>query len=188
MGFVLISDNLMLSKLIILYILDKTNGSFSERELVDIIVDKHYTTYFNIVNAITELVDDGFAKRSETTSGVLEITEYGSESLNILYKDISVSIRDEIDQCLSEKMYMAQKQLLVSADYYSSKPNEFYAELHSTERGNDLFKLTILAPSEACADIMCNNWKKLSSEIYDIVMSSLLSGEITVPTNNDSEN
>ena len=49
-------DTLTLYKLIILYILDKVDFPLTNAQVSDFILEKEYTNYFNIQQAISELI------------------------------------------------------------------------------------------------------------------------------------
>ena len=53
-------ETLMLYKLIILYILDRVDFPMTNAQLTNFITDRQYTSYFNVQQVLTDLVDDGY--------------------------------------------------------------------------------------------------------------------------------
>ena len=60
------SESFTLYKLIVLYMLDKVDFPLTNGQISEFILDKGYTTYFTLQQAISEMVEAGFL-REETT-------------------------------------------------------------------------------------------------------------------------
>lgn len=170
------AETLMLYKLIVLYILDKVDFPLTNGQLTNFILEKEYTSYFNIQQAISELIDDNYIS-SETirNSSLYQITESGHETLSFFYQNISQAIRDDIDAYLKEHKYSLRNEVSTLADYYESKKDEYIAHLRVMEGDSAIIELKLSVPTEREANIICNNWRTKSSDIYAYVISSLIS-------------
>lgn len=169
------AETLMLYKLIILYILDKVDFPLTNGQLTNFILEKEYTNYFTIQQSISELIEDDFI-RSETirNSSLYEITESGSETLSFFSHDISQAIRDDIDIYLKEHKYSLRNEVSTLADYFEKKKDEFIARLRVIEGDSSIIELNLSVPTEREANIICNNWRDKSSDIYAYVITSLM--------------
>lgn len=169
------SDTFMLYKLIILYILSRVKFPLTNAQLTAFILEKEYTNYFNIQQAISELLDDEFIS-CETTrnSSRFSITESGLQTLYFFDNMISQGIKEDIEAYLAENKQILQEEVSTTAELYLAKKGEYIVHLKAVERDSTLIDLSLAVPTEEEASIMCNNWKSKSSDIYAYLMSSLL--------------
>lgn len=168
-------EALMLYKLIILYILDKVDFPLTNVQLTNFILEKEYTNYFNVQQVLSELLEDGFIScNTIRNSSYYEITAAGGETLSFFYDAISSAIKDDIDAFLKENKYSLREENSTQADYFEAKKNEFIARLKVLERGSTIIEINLSVPSEAEASLICDNWKKKSSEVYAKIFSALI--------------
>ncbi|MBQ9863224.1 MAG: DUF4364 family protein [Lachnospiraceae bacterium] len=91
-------DPITLYKLIVLYMLDRVNFPLTKAQVGDFILEKEYTTFLKLQQAISELTDaDMVRAKSIRNRTHLEITEEGRQTLGFFENRISSSIREEID-------------------------------------------------------------------------------------------
>ncbi len=173
------SESLMFIKLIILYILDRLEIPVSNAELSRIILERQYASYVDIQDALQDLVEDGYVEvlSDGHNSHPYMITAEGSKTLTYFYKDISVSLRDEIDAFLSKEQYHLRDIAASTADYYEAKKDEYVCELKVVERGSELVTINLLVASEKEADTICNRWKEANADVYEYLISRLLAGK-----------
>lgn len=168
-------EALMLYKLIILYILDKVDFPLTNVQLTNFILEKEYTNYFNIQQVLSELLEDGFiSSNTIRNSSYYEITSTGGETLSFFYNSISPAIKEDIDTFLKENKYSLREENSTQADYFEAKKNEFITRLRVLERGATIIEINLLVPSEQEAELICDNWKKKSSEVYAKIFSVLM--------------
>ena len=166
---------LMLYKLIILYILDRVDFPMTNAQLTKFITEKEYTTYFNIQQVLSELVDDCFISSESTRSQTLyKITPEGKETLSFFYKKISKDIRDDIDIYLAEQKYALKEEVSSYADYYEVNSGEYVCELKIIERDSSIIELKLAAPTASSAQTICDRWKNKNADIYAYVLNTLL--------------
>ena len=171
------SESLMLYKLIILYILDRMDFPITNTELTRFIVEEGYTGYIEVQQTLQELIEDNYVEVEQTHNAYLyRITPSGKETLSFFYTKISVAIRDDIDEYLSEKEYQLREMVASSADYYEAKKNEFVVELRVVERDSELVHINLLVTSAEEADTICSHWKDCSADIYGYLISTLMKG------------
>ena len=169
------SDTFMLYKLIILYILSRVKFPLTNAQLTAFILEKEYTNYFNIQQAISELLDDEFISCKMTrNSSLFSITESGLQTLNFFDNMISQGIKDDIEDYLAKNKYVLQEEVSTTAEMYFIKKGEYMVQLKAVERESTLIDLTLTVTSEEEANTMCTNWKNKSSDIYAYLMSTLL--------------
>lgn len=147
-----------------------TNGQISE-----FILDKGYTTYFTLQQAISEMVEAGFIREETSHNRTLyHLTEEGDETIHFFKNNISPAIQDDINTFFIEKKYDLKNEVSVKADYYPNKTGEFCVRCRIMENDAPLIDLTLTVPTEEEATTVANNWNQKNQEIYAQIMMTLL--------------
>ncbi len=172
------SDALLFYKLVILYILDRLETPISNAELTRIILERNIAQYMSIQESLEDLVEDGYVSVSENRNSHLYcITGEGRETLSYFYQNISVSLRDDIDECLSREQYHLRDRAASTADYYEVSKNGYSVELKVVERGSELVNINLLVASPEEADTICNRWPEANADVYEFLIKRLLAGK-----------
>lgn len=171
------SDSLMLNKLIILYILDRVELPISNAELTRIILEKQYASFIEIVQALDDLVEDTYIEIiGQGNSHQYKITPEGAEVLSYFLKDISVPLRDEIDEFLLKEQHHL-RDLAASTSAYSEtgmNAGEYLVDLKVVERGSELVRINLLVYSEEEAETVCNRWREANTDVYEYLIQRLV--------------
>ena len=147
-----------------------TNGQISE-----FILDKGYTSYFTLQQAIAEMVEAGFIREESTHNRTLyHLTEEGIETIQFFKSNISPAIRNDVDTFLKEKAYELKSEVGVRADFYPNNANEYSVRCQILEGESTLIDLTISVPTKEEAQTVATNWGRRNQEIYAQIMASLL--------------
>ena len=169
------SEPFTLYKLIILYMLDKVDFPLTNAQISGFILDKGYTTYFKLQQALSELTESGFIREEATHSRTFyHLTEEGEETIHFFRNKISDAIQKDIDEFLKEKNYELKNEVSVKSDYFPGSGMEFTVRCQVIENNQPLIDLTLTVPSEAEAETISNNWSKKNQEIYASLLSQLL--------------
>ena len=169
------SEPFTLYKLIILYMLDKVDFPLTNAQISGFILDKGYTTYFKLQQALSELTESGFIREEATHSRTFyHLTEEGEETIHFFRNKISDAIQKDIDEFLKEKNYELKNEVSVKSDYFPGSGMEFTVRCQVIENNQPLIDLTLTVPSEAEAETISNNWSKKNQEIDALIMQYLL--------------
>lgn len=169
------TEPLTLTKLIILYMLDRVDFPLSKAQIFDFVLNKEYTNYFTLQQASCELTDSGFvAADSMHSVTLLTITDSGKDTLKYFQGRISDKIRSDVEAYLSEHKMELHNEVSVTSDYYRVGTGEYVAELSAREKNSELITLKLTAPTEEAAETICENWKKQCQEIYSNLLGTLL--------------
>ena len=164
-----------LTKLIVLYMLDKFDYPITKTQLYDFILESEYSTYFNLTQAVYELTDDGFIESSSTHSSTfVSLTEKGRESLTYFRNRISEGIRKDIDSYCEQNRREIANALSVMTNYFRTSDGDYVADLMAREKSQDLINIRINMPSEEAAQAVCENWRERSSDIYSFIIERLM--------------
>lgn len=169
------SESFTLYKLIVLYMLEKVDFPLTNGQISEFILDKGYTTYFKLQQALSEMVDARFIHEEITPNRTLyHLTEEGRETIQFFSNKLSPAIRNDIDTFFFEHKYELRDEVSVKADYFPNANQEFSVRCQVIENNMNLVDLTLVVPTEHEAEVIANNWRHKSEEIYALLMKNLL--------------
>lgn len=169
------SESFTLYKLIVLYMLEKVDFPLTNGQISEFILEKGYTTYFTLQQAISEMIDSGFIRVETTHNRTLyHLTEDGAETIRFFRNNISPAIQEDINTFFAEKRYHLKNEVSVKADYYQNRNLEYDVRCQILERGTPLVDLTLTVPTEDVASTVANNWNTKNQELYALIMEHLL--------------
>ena len=172
----MLAEPMTLYKLMNLYMLHQVNFPLTNAQLSNFFLDREYTTYFTLQQALNELLDAGLVKKETMrNSSRYEITKEGEETLEFFGKNISPAIVSDMDEYLKQNRFRMRKEVGLISDFYKSTNQDYIVHCEVREGKAVLVNLDISVPDKEQAEIMCNHWKDRSQEIYAYVMKSLMS-------------
>lgn len=164
-----------LYKLIVLYMLDRIDSPMTTSQISEFVLDKGYTTYFKLHEAVAQMVESSLLRIQSTHNRTLYyITEEGAETIQFFKNKISSDIREDIDVFLKEKEYDLKERVAVRADYYMNTKHEYEVCCQIVENGFSLIDLKITVPTKIEAKTISDNWSRHSQDIYASLLSKLL--------------
>ena len=172
----MLAEPMTLYKLMNLYMLHQVNFPLTNAQLSNFFLDREYTTYFTLQQALNELLDAGLVKKETMrNSSRYEITKEGEETLEFFGKNISPAIVSDMDEYLKQNRFRMRNEVGLISDFYKSTNQDYIVHCEVLEGKAVLVNLDISVPDKEQAEIMCNHWKDRSQEIYAYVMKSLMS-------------
>lgn len=169
------TESMTLYKLMVLYMLKKVNFPLNNSQISEFILQKEYTTYFILQEALNELVSDKFVEIiTYRNSTQYKLTPEGLETISFFDSKISSAIKEDIEQYLVENKYALKNEVGTTSDYYKSTSKDYIVHCQVKEGASTLIELNLSVPFEDQADSMCGKWKDASAEIYEFIMHKLL--------------
>lgn len=169
------TETFTLYKLIVLYMLDKVDFPMTTSQISEFMLDKGYTTYFKLQEALSEMVDSGLLKIETTHNRTLyHLTENGAETIRFFTNKISPAIQNDVNEFLKEKQYDLKEEVAIKSDYYLNTNREYEVRCQIVENGFSLIDLKITVPTETEAETIARSWSRQSQEIYALLLSKLL--------------
>jgi len=163
------------SKLIILYLLNSLDFKLSELQIVKCITENDWANYFDIKEHLFELSEKDMLKKRETPNGVFyTITDIGKSSIDMFYKDILHSVRENIDSFSERNADLLKKESDLFADYIKLKDSEYRVTLRILEDTRSIFEINLVVYSKKEAEQIMINWLKSASNIYKYSYTELL--------------
>ena len=106
------AETFTLYKLIILYMLNKVDFPLTTSQISEFVLDKGYTSYFKLQEALSELADSRLIRPETTHNRTLyHLTENGAETIHYLSNKISSAIRKDIETFRKETQYDVREEV-----------------------------------------------------------------------------
>ncbi len=174
----MLSDPMTLYKLMILYLLKRVNFPLNNAQLSDFFLQREYTTYFTLQEALSELAEAGLIRSSSTHSTTsYEITREGEDTLSFFQKNISPAIIEDMDQYIRDNRFRLRNEMGVQSDYYKSGGQDYIVHCEVHEGKETLIDLSLSVPDKEQAEFMSEHWKAHSQEIYAYIMKALMNDD-----------
>ena len=177
----MLSEPMTLYKLMNLYMLKQVNFPLTNAQLSGFFLDREYTTYFTLQQALNELLEAGLIKMQTLHNSTrYEITREGEETLEFFGKKISPAIVEDMDEYLKENRFRMRNEVGLVSDFYKSTNQDYIVHCEVREGKNVLVGIDVSVPDKEQAELMCSHWRDRSQEIYAYIMKSLMSDKSPV--------
>ena len=173
-GQLIMHDLLTLFKLIVLYMLGQVDFPLTKSQIGDFILEKEYTNYLTLQQAISELTDAGLITAQTIRNRThLSITKEGRESLRFFGSQLNSGIKEDVAEFLQKNEIQIRNEVSILSDYYKSITGEYEAHLTAKDKEVNLVDITISVPSRETAAAICENWQHKNQDIYQYLISQL---------------
>ena len=163
----MLAEPMTLYKLMNLYMLHQVNFPLTNAQLSNFFLDREYTTYFTLQQALNELLDAGLVKKETMrNSSRYEITKEGEETLEFFGKNISPAIVSDMDEYLKQNRFRMRNEVGLISDFYKSTNQDYIVHCEVREGKAVLVNLDISVPDKEQAEIMCNHWKRIEAKRF----------------------
>ena len=159
-------------KVLILYVLSKAEKPMSLQNIYEICYQDDRLTYFDVCEAIPQLLKTGHATESE--EGLVEITEKGRETVEITEDSIAYPVRERARTAVEVFNQESTRSGHVRTDILE-RDGSFVALLELNDDVGKLISMEITAPSKKQARKLAASFHKCAEQLYSAVMEDLLS-------------
>lgn len=167
-------EGLLLYKLIILFMLDRTDYTMTNSFISDFVIGKGYTSLFNLHEALSELIDNNFISTDTIRDTIhYKITNTGEEALSYFENRLPYSIKQDILEYLKAEKINFKHESEIYANYYYNDSNWYTVQCIIKDRKETLMDLKFDVPTKTQAETICNNWRSKSSGIYEYLVNQL---------------
>lgn len=169
-------QNLSLNKLIILYMLDKTDAPLSNTLLSNFILDNNYSDYFSLQEYVHQLIESDMVKEEEIAHNThYHITPFGSETLAFFINRIPDSTLIEMDGYLEAHSVEIKSRVEIVANYIPGMKGEFLVECYVKDDDILLMELKMTVFDKESAKQICDKWKADHVYLYKEFLMKLIS-------------
>ena len=159
-------ETFTLYKLIILYMLDQISVPLSKSTINSFILDKGYTNFLTLQQAIGELIDNQLiTQKTEANKVLLSITKEGADTLSYFENRISDTIKQEIREYMLANNKKLKNDYSITSNYYKSVSGEYEAQLIAREKDVELVNIKLSVPTEEMAEDICESWYTKNQKI-----------------------
>lgn len=167
-------EGLLLYKLIILFMLDRTDYTMTNSMISNFVVGKGYTTLFNLHETLSELIASDFIATDTIRDTIhYKITNSGEEALSLFENRLSYAIKQDILEYLKAERINVKNESEITADYFYNDSNWYTVQCIIKDRKEVLMDLKFDVPTKSQAETICNNWRTKSSSIYEYLVNQL---------------
>lgn len=164
-----------LYKLILLYLLNRVEIPLTNGQICAFVAEEQYTDYFTVQETLADMVETKLLEPEIVRNSTFyHLTESGKETLSYFKDEISTAIRKDIEAYLKENKMKLRNENAVLADYNNLEEGGFLVKLQIKEKESFIVDMSLIVQEERRAIMMCDNWKKKSSEIYRHLMKELM--------------
>ncbi len=162
-------------KLMVLFMLDGVDYPVATSTVYDFFLGKEYTGYFTLNELINSLTADEFIETSKTHGTTfLTITDKGKETMTMLQEHVYRGIKKEISDFMAQNTMDSVNRAAIFTNYYRVGVGDYVAEVIAKEKYCDLISIKLNVPTEESAQLVCDNWRDASADIYSYVTRRLL--------------
>ncbi len=167
-----------LTKLILLYVMDKMEVSLEEDILTDLCSHDHdWMNYMECKSAIAGLADVNFIHRRTSSNKVIyNITPEGRMCLANFYTRIPLSLRENINDCVKKNRINYRRRQEYISDYYKNSDGTYTVSLKIMKPGSEqpMVELKMVVESRNNASYVYDNWESKAGSIYGLLCDNLL--------------
>ena len=162
-------------KLAILHMLCNIPDSATLSQVCDVLLEKLFTNYFHLQQALTELEEAGFVKREKQNHITLfSVTPQGRDAYVYLEKELSADIRRQILDRLRQLQLDRPLSIRAEADYDTTVTGGTQVHCTLMEGMTRIIDLHLSVPGQEAARAVALQWPYKARQIYEKLMDELL--------------
>ena len=169
------TEELAQNKLLLLYIIDKSDAPLTNGEITEFVLENNYMNYFLVQQFLSELIESKFIEYTKKEGKErYTILKKGKLTLNYFIHKIPNEVKEGIDIKFQVKKEEIERETQIIGDYYKKGKNEYVVNLKLVEKDSTLFSLYLNVVSSQQAKMICNNWKSSPDKVYQEILNTLI--------------
>lgn len=161
-------------KMLICYMLDVVGTPVSKAMIGDVMQDQEIANYFEVMNAISELVEMGnLTETTEGTEEMLALTEQGKSAVELLAMDIPKTVRETAVKSL---VHFQTLERNARENEVKITPRDDGFDVSFTLKDHDfpMMELKIYVADRDQAELLKNNFVEDPVRIYSSLLAALM--------------
>lgn len=161
-------------KMLICYMLDVVGTPVSKAMIGDVMQDQEIANYFEVMNAISELVEMGnLTETNEGTEEMLALTEQGKSAVELLAMDIPKTVRETAVKSL---VHFQTLERNARENEVKITPRDDGFDVSFTLKDHDfpMMELKIYVADRDQAELLKNNFVEDPVRIYSSLLAALM--------------
>ncbi|NMB26441.1 MAG: DUF4364 family protein [Tissierellia bacterium] len=173
------TESLAQNKLLLLYIIDKSENSLTNEEITEFLLENNYMNYFLIQQYLSELIQSGFIEYiNKKDKKIYILLNKGKITLSFFEDRISTKIKEEISDKFIKIKEDEKIATQVTGEYFQKGPDKYIVNLKLVENTETLFSLYLNVTTIKQAEKICNTWKDNTEFIYKNLLNMLADDKI----------
>lgn len=162
-------------RIMILFMLECVEFPLTNTQITNFILDRDYTDFFTIQEALSELQSSQLITPESTHSNTrYHITEEGRKTLTLMGDKLSIPIKNDILSYFREHNYDLKQEASVYANYYRDTPDGYQVVCRVVNGSSTVMELSLHTATKEQAKAICVNWNTQCTEVYALLMDQLL--------------
>ncbi|TQQ85486.1 DUF4364 family protein [Peptacetobacter hominis] len=169
------SEEMVYHKLLLLYILKKSDMALTNSQITQVVLDTEMINYFSLQTLLSELVETGLLTTyKESDKEFYTLTSNGLDSLEYFFSRIPECVLEKVGAYIDENKSNLLEDTQIKAGFVKQSDIEYIVNLRVIENQSNLIDLNLNVSSEKQANMICNNWKQNASDLYGEILSLLI--------------
>ena len=179
--FVNNTEELAQNKLLLLYIIHKSENPLTNEEITEFVLENNYMNYFLIQQYLSELIDADFIEHlTEGEKNVYHLLSKGKSTLSYFEDRISSRIKEEISEKFAKVKETKKIETQIIGEFFQKNNSGYVVNLKLVENTENLFSLYLNVATIQQAKMICDTWKSNTEYIYKNILNMLADDEITL--------
>lgn len=175
------TEELAQNKLLLLYIIDKSEKPLTNEQITQFVLENNYMNYFLIQQYLSELINSNFIEYlSKEDKDIYQILDKGRSTLSYFEDRIPKNVKDEVANKFIQIKEIEKKATQVLSEFFQKDDNQFMVNLKLVENEETLFSLYVDVASAKQAEKICSIWENNTEYIYKNVLNMLVGEKITL--------
>lgn len=169
------TEELAQNKLLLLYIIDKSQVPLSNSQITEFVLEENYMNYFLVQQFLSELIESKFLEYTKNKGKEKYILlNKGKVALDYFIDRIPQQIKKDVNEKFQIKLEEVKRDTQIIGDYYMKDENEYIVYLKLVENDSTLFSLNLNVVSSEQAKMICEKWNSKPDSVYQNILSTLI--------------
>lgn len=163
------------NKVILLFVLDCMETPLTIDSLTDICDANHWVGFMDCKDCVVDLIEVGhIVNISKNNEKLYILSNAGKECLSIFYREIPLSMRDEIKATVKEQRCHYRRLQDYFSDYFMNDDGSYTVILRINTPAQPLLDLKLCVQSRARAKWLYKTWIDKAPIVYEFLHNQLL--------------
>lgn len=167
-------DVLTVYKLIVLYMLDRSEEDLTQAALSAFLLENGYANFVSLAKSYSQLEKQGLVLPvNEGGKRFLRLTEEGRQALGFFGRQLSEDIRVQADEWILQNGSRLREERQVGAVFQRMTTGAYEVQMYVRERDTTLVDIRLSLPDQSSASAVAAKWSEKNTEIYQYLISKL---------------
>jgi hypothetical protein len=166
--------NMMDVKVLILYVMARSNYALTVQEIYELCYQDDCLSYFDVCTAVPEMVNSGHLKQVEER---YEITEKGREDGAITEDSIAFTVKRRAEDAVERFNRQLRRGNYIRTQVVPRDSGDFSVIMALDDEQGNLMTLELLAPDRRQAVRLGKLFEQKAEDVYKMTMTVLLDDE-----------